>query len=315
MSKSIVRVIRGRVEERRNKYATREVRKLPDSKTLKESYLPGTYSVVVPARGERFIRKPDCLPVGGLLETPTTLARDYLLGSGYKSVPLRGPARAGVWEVINRNPSFPLYVRPAVFEEGYYLDIHRAFWSIMLVCGWNVSYCPGKWLAQGTAPRDFPFADSPVARNALVSCALPHDIVRVDPVAVYKRFQSANPILNTSISALIRDVLHSIAALAVRVGAVYVNMDGYIAPDPGAAERIGQVIRDYGLTYSVKGEGRGLVVGPGLYRVGKTETHGMGRAAPARSATLNHVAEVSYGEWLQQRFARMAVLSYPAGVK
>lgn len=312
--KKIKTAIRERCRARRERFQTIEVQKLPGAGAIRSTFFPGTYSVHVPSEKRRYILQPDCLDVGGgLLETPTALARDYLAIKAWRGERLRGMARDRVQAVLEREDVAALAAYPGRFEDGYYLDVWHAYYSMMLVAGWRVSYCPGEYLMAGEPPVDYPFRESGVSRNALVSSAAPRQMVRVDPPGKAHPINAANPILNLSLNALIRDLLTDLAYQAIRAGAIYAHTDGYIAPDYGTMQRIGQMVRDYGLDFTIKGEGPGEVRGVGCYRVGGLVRGNFETRKPGRG--LDRTGRIDHGAWLRGRFAYLAAARYPRGVR
>lgn len=279
---------------------------MPSIKQLREPYLIGNASITLRESRRRFVRKSAALEIGEFLETPTTIARDYLALVYKKGPGLRGVQRESIEQIIKRFPAFPLYAKPSAFEDGIYIDVRRAFFSVMLVSGWNVSYHPLRFLHAGRKPSDFPFQDSSIARNSLVSVAQSRELVEFFPPN-HKRhvITNYNPLLNESISALIRDVLHGVARAAIACGAVYVHTDGYIAPDENKALAIAQAIRDWGLEPRVKARGPGYVRGVANYAVGDSISKWVDRRYPTGQQFLS-VAEVPHERWLQNNFEFLA---------
>lgn len=303
---SITSKIAGRVAARREKYLTREVKGFPPIRQLREPYLIGSASLTLRESRRRYVRRAAGLAIGEFLETPTTIARDYLTLAYGKGPGLRGPQKSEIEFVINRTPAFPLFATPKKFDDGFYIDVRRAFFSIMCVCGWNVSYRPRKFIGHGKPPLDFPFQDSSIARNSLVSVAQSRELVEFYPPNGKRHIISTfNPLLNESISALIRDVLHSLARVAIENGAIYVHTDGYIAPDENAAQRIIQAVKDWGLEARIKSRGAGNVKGVANYSVGEMSSKWVDRRFET-GQTFSAIANVPYERWLQNNFSTLA---------
>jgi hypothetical protein len=289
--------------ERRERFQTVELEKLDHHCVYDEPWYPGTYSHTLPGSKVRYLSLPEALPVGDVVETPTAIARDYLRATYGHGPGLRGIARDRIPRWIKRQPAFPLLAKPCAFEDGSYLDIYHCFWSIMLTIGWNPAYVPGEYLFAGSAPSDFPFPEHAVARDALVSCSLHNEMIQLFPPRprAEKQFRF-NPILNETLSVLIRDVLHALAWQAYRAGAVYWHTDGCVAPDQEAAGRIKRLIEDWGLTWHEDGRGPGFVRGVGAYSVGgKTTT----RIAQAEHS-FRRLRHLDYADWLQKHFSFFA---------
>jgi hypothetical protein len=296
--------------ERRERYKTIEYDELPGREQVNERHIEGIISKVLLPTKQRWLRKKSLIWLGdvdgvSIAEAPTTLARDYLKVRGFRAARLRGSTKELLWNTMQRAPAFPQFAKPGTYDDGYYLDVRKAFYAIMHVVGWNVAYAPGKFLLRGEPPRDFPFADNPTARNSLVTCSTRREIYAIDPPSWSPiRLAHFNVLLNTSLNVLIRDVLHAIASVAVAEGACYVHTDGYIAPSYRVARRIGQVIEDFGLAYSVKGRGQAQVSGLGAYRVGTK----VSKLADRRPSEIRAVAQIESLTWLQHRMESLAAM-------
>lgn len=303
---TILEQLAGRIATRRERYATKEVRGLPGLAQLSEPYIPSNFSLLLRQSRRRYVRKSTGVRVAEFIESPTAIARDYLALTYRRGPDLRSSQADAIRATIKRFPAFPHYATPVRFDDGFYVDVRRAFFSIMLAVGWNVSYFPNRFLGYGRPPRDFPFPDSPVARNSLVSVSQSREMVEFMPQTHSRHVLTTfNPLLNESISALIRDVLNSIAADALAAGAVYANTDGYIAPDARTAQRILQAVRDWGLDARIKARGPGAVRGDGNYKVGDLATDWFYRS-DLRTQSVQSIATVEYKRWLQHTFQHIA---------
>jgi hypothetical protein len=192
---------------------------------------------------------------------------------------------------------------PGAFSRGWYLDLDAAFWRIMEVVGWNLNYYPGKWLARGRPPYDFPWKNNKVARTALVSNVQGTPVRRYDPTRGMHVRQMKNPLLNRGISCLIYDVLNSLAEIAIGYGARYINVDGWIFTSEDARDRMIQAAADYGLTTHLKAQGPGTISGIGRVRIGYVPKP---EKIPESTGSLDHVKRVPYRSWLQERFSAFA---------
>jgi len=295
--------IAARVHARRETYRTIVVNKFPPLEPLTVPMILGQYSrtEITGKRGERqrFIRRQDAICVDGLLETPTALSRDFLTVRKLRERRLPSD-RVAINGGAQRIPFAPSFALPGEFDDGFYVDIRAAYFSIMTLMGWDVRYNPGKYIGPG-APLDFPFPDHKIARNSLVSIARPHTITKMLPPGGAAHIVSTNghnPYLNFQLSALISDLLHVIASHALELGAIYANTDGYVAPDDATRRRIEQMIADFGLSARVKHRGSGRVLSVGAYEIGDFSTlnHTRGMAISARS----NVVDIDCARWLQK---------------
>ena len=278
------------------------VKELPDPMTLQERTILGAYSYALQDSKVRMIKKDSLLDLGeGIQETPSTIARDYLTLS-YKRGPKILHEQA---QIIKRAlKQFPIYAAPGQFDHGLYIDIKATFWEVINIAGWDVDYYPGRWLAAGRPPHDFPFPDHKQARSCLVSVARPGLIVTYKPDGKFPIFKAGSPIINLSISKLISDILNSIAADAVALGAVYANTDGYICPSEPIAAAVCQLIIDWGLEPRVKAEGPGSVKSAGAYKVGPVES--VPFAMRGNMESVKKIFPPKYKNWLRPRFAKLS---------
>jgi hypothetical protein len=290
--------------ERREKFDTQVVTRFPETE---EPYVVGNYSRTLRVSKRRFLIKRKSLDLDGILESPTTVARDYLR-TEYGHPARIGRAKYNIDQAMRRHPAHPLYASPCTFEHGYYVDIHSTYLSILDVAGWNVAYNPGHYLAPGKPPENFPFREgsgsSKVARCCLVSVATPARMqMRCPPSPVLKPMAPFNDLLNEQMVSLVRDVLHAIASQAIALGAVYTNTDGYICRDEPTALAIQAMIEDWGLTSRVKANGAGWVRGNGDYKVARM---GMGFGVTRAPHPIDLVFRLPYADWLQSHFAAIA---------
>lgn len=226
----------------------------------------GVNSWTFPDRKERWL-KPGGYFVGeNGIQTAGEIARDYLDFTH----PKRLRATKAQKDLLNFHRSAPLYVEPTLLEQAAYVDLKSAFWSIMLLVGWNVDYYPSKWIVAGRKPLDFPYPNIKPARNSLVSCGLPTPLRMWTGKKVTRRF-ATNRHINMGLWAFIMDTLHAIAAHARELDACYIHTDGYILPERNA-DNLLRKIQSYGLYGGIKARGVGTVIGMGNWKVGEHQT-------------------------------------------
>lgn len=287
-----------RAKERQEKWNTITVRELPDPFTLKEVTFLGSYSYSLVSSRKRLIVKRDAISLNPLIrETPSAIARDYLKLK-YKRSPIVKQVQAlklsqGLYGVPN-------YAKPGRFDEGYYVDIKSAYWSIMSIVGWDPDYFPGKWLSAGRPPLDFPFQNHKIARNCLVSAGIPGTMTQYIPRGEFVEVKPGNPLANLSLYKLIQDVLNSIAKQAIQAGAIYANTDGFITPDKKSAARVINIIYDWGLIPSIKAEGEGEVKSSGAYKVGGSVSIPFTKRDKAQG--IRRIYAPNYDKWLFENF-------------
>ena len=285
------------------------VDELPPPFWFQEDVTCGNFSIIANASKERYLCRPRCIvvketPLFPILESPTTIARDYLTLKYHHSP--RVFRQQGLDAMANTSPPFPIYAEPCRFFDGYYVDIRAAYFSIMLRAGWNVDYWPEKKrIARGRPPADFPFPKHSIARNSLVSMGLLSKVLKYSPSRGLYFAPKYNTLLNYQIYRLISDVLQSLAAEALRLGCVYINTDGYIFTAPQPAAYMMEVIRDWGLTARLKGQGPGRVRGVGSYEVGAMKS----KRWVGPDAKIREVRKIPYAKWLQSRMSLFTALT------
>lgn len=287
-----------KAHERRERWLHKEVYRLPPLDTLKESTIVGSFSFCLQSSRQRLIKLPDCIGVDHVVETPTAIARDYAIFE-YK----RGPrVRHTQMECIRDGMrAAPNFVLPSQFEHGYYIDIRACYWSIMNVVGWNPDYWPEKWLARGKPPSRFPFPDHKLARNCLASVGLSDKLPIYTPdTGEIVGIKRGNQLSNLSLMRVITDVLQSIAARAIELGAIYCNNDGFIVPDEPTLDKVSNLIAEWGLTARIKHEGGGGVHSSGAFVVGKHKS-GLTDLRKEDSIVLG-VQSPRYASWLRKAF-------------
>jgi len=303
MTEPALEILIDAAHRRREHYQTIELARLPSIAELDEPTILGTFSMIKQLSNQRLLRAPYCLPLDGCKETPSAIARDYLIWK-YKKGPRVTHIQMQSIRGGLRPP--PAFAKPANFSHGFYIDIRSTYWSVMERIGWKVDYWPGRWLGrQAEEPSDYPFPQEKIARNCLVSAGLAHAIRRYVPgVKEPKPIQPGNPLSNLSLFRLICDILNSIAWEAQSLGAVYINNDGYIMTNPKAARDLIQIIFDWSLEPRVKWEGPGYVTGIGTYKIG--------HRLPARQTQEGEtppLKKIPNSGWLQKHFTKYAQIA------
>lgn len=284
--------------ERQEKWETYFVRTLPDPWTLKETTFIGSYSFSLIQSRKRMLLKKDAIPLNSVYsETPPAIARDFLTLK-YKRGPIVKAMQAR--RLMDGLHGVPNYANPRRFDHGFYVDVKSAYWSIMQIAGWNVDYYPGQWLSPGSAPNDFPFKTHKVARNCLVSAGIPGSLIQYIPRGEFKEVRPGNRLANVSLFKLIQDVLNCIAVDAIKLGAIYVNTDGFIFPNEKSAANGIQLIYDWGLNASIKAEGAGAVKSSGAYLVGGVES--VPYSMREKDQRVRRVHNPDYKDWLRKSF-------------
>ena len=229
--------------------------------------------------------------------TPSELARAYIACKYPRMRALNVQT-----QIFKRHISAPLYVSPHHYESGFYIDIKSAYWQILQVVGWDCDYYPGVWLAKGQPMDDFPFAETRLVRNCLVTCGLPSEASVWDgDKQQFIRVKTFNKQINLGIWRLVMDVLHCIAWDCIAAGAVYAHTDGYIC----SGERVVAVqnaISEWGLISTIKRQGVTDVYGVGSYTIDKFGT----KNPHIRTRPYDGLELPEYNNWLRKRFAAHA---------
>lgn len=227
----------------------------------------GSFAWKIPSDGIRLLKKATMLHVrDDWYETPSFVTGNYL----DINYPSRLRASASQYLSWGGRLSPPLMVKPGLLEQGIYIDLQSAYYNIVRRWGWDCDYFPGKWLTPGKPINDFPCPSNKLARNMLVSFALPSHSHQWDGYKLISR-STYNSHLNLGLWTLVQHVLHSIAKMASLCGGIYIHTDGYVIPLENAQTLI-NYIEDFGLDYRIKGEGLTFVGGFANYYVGKKRT-------------------------------------------
>jgi len=154
---------------------------------------------------------------------------------------------------------------------GTYVDLNRAYHTIYSQLPLNVLH-PRGWPTKPLSLR--PIAEKlrnhKSARNSVVG------ITRSRYITAYKGrkpvlLSAKNRFLSPPFWATIMDVLHELANLAVKLGAIYVNTDGYIFPDEGDPAGFYEFLTEMGYSFKLK-SGECHITGWGSYSVGDKTT-------------------------------------------
>lgn len=257
----------------------------------------GSFSWATLGGKKRWVQAKHAITDRGAVMTPGDIARSYL---NIKFPKWRGRVTTNQYrEVVAKKRSHPLFAQPGTYEDMIYVDLRSAYWSIMQVVGWNVDYFPKKWIAAGEELTDFPFPENKLARNCLVTTALPSNGQMWDGSNIVL-VKSRKPFVNLVLWSCIMDVLHGVAWEMRRLGAVYVHTDGYIISKT-KEYLVDELFDSWGLPYSVKGEGRAVVHGAGDYDM----PHHQSRLKRLREFPFNNLHDPGI-DWLRPRIKRLA---------
>lgn len=239
----------------------------------------------------------DAIPFAKTWVTSADLARLYL-NIRWKAV--RRRITTLQWKEFYEKPrSMPLWAEPCTLENGYYIDIRSAYWTILRAVGWNVDYMPNKWLkvSDDLTVNDFPFEQNKMARNCLVSLAADGSrAMRLWTGTGIEYKKGGNPIVNKMLYAFVADVLNGVASECIASGAVYSFTDGFICPDD-RVEEIDNIITSWGLSAGIKHRGPTEIKGVGAYKIGDASTRKFHRQHTNSIHKVNPVA----AEWLKPR--------------
>jgi len=288
-------LMQDKVRRRREAWHTEETPILPPPEWMNETTIISRYSRTGLETRRRFLLDNILIRVTeDARETPSAIARDYLICKYKCSPKWTSSQRDRIYEeLVNQ----PLYCNPSQYEDGYYIDLAGAYWSVMVRCGWDVNYYPSRWVSPTLPPLDFPYSDNKRARSCLVSVARALQISAWSPERGNFQFSGGNPRSNNQLYTLIQDCLNGIACEAIEAGAVYVFGDGYIAPSWSIAQKIMQITLDWGFTPRIKGEGRGFVNALGSYSIGSYHTKGVNIG----DSFYHSVKKLDYHNWLRDR--------------
>lgn len=291
------------IAQRRNKtFKTVPRMHFPDYRTFDDVTILGGFSWVRQEKKIRYIHSRDIVEVfSEFPQMPTEVARDYLNAtqSGNKC-----RVDKATYEQVMRKRSAPRFANPGILEGCAYVDVRRAYFSILNIIGWGVSYHPGKWIGAGFSCEDFPLPDHSVSRNSLVSSCITNQRSEWDGISNVHIRTGFNPLMNFPLWACVQDILNGIALDMVDLGARYVHTDGYIFPLDRVDSAINR-IADWGLVGRVKEQGKsGAIWNSNEYKIGYHRT----LTRTGRFAIHDGIDHEVNTAWLRPRIAKLAKL-------
>lgn len=228
-------------------------------------YIEGNDSIFVPAENTRYVDKTACrewpdLDGEMVLMTPGEAARTELKRY-YPDVNFR--ARKSDFKLLDISPPI-LFSGRQYHGHLWYVDLAGAYASIYrnltLDCCWPRGY--GDLLLKPVAQRLWNWK---VARNSVVGVTRGYQMTGVKGRSV-KAVNFHNPFFNPALWHTIQRVLHGIAGLAIRNGAIYVSTDCYIFNNARGYSRVVNYLE--GLDFNLhKGDGDGDIRGWGSYSI------------------------------------------------
>lgn len=282
-------------EEKHKKFDVQVVKDFPKLSELTHDTFLGSFAWTSRAGGYKLIKQKYAHSFGAGWVTPADLARDYLTVK-YGTKPLRCNSRQYQALVKNRK-SQPIYAEPMKFGNASYLDLKSAYWQILQVGGWDVDYCPNRYLSPRSDVSDFPVPFVKLARNALVSNCLPVKANMWSPAKGIVSLSPHKPSVNLVLWGFVMDVLHDIANDMIEYAeAIYVNTDGYIIPDY-RLKRAFEVQEAWGVYMTVRHSGAGEVRGAGDYDIGNRSSLRI-RTSPRPYRKIQPTGS----NWLREKF-------------
>lgn len=279
-------------------YTVHLVDRWPAMSSITCECIIGSMVITSTSTKQRWMLAKDAVAFGDTWVTSADLARFYL-NLKFKGVKRRITTLQ--WKEFYETPrSMPLSAFPCTMDNGYYVDIRSAYWSILRSVGWDVDYMPEGWLKvkDHLTVNDFPFSEIKMARNCLVSLAADGSrMMRCwNGSQMYFR-KSGNGLVNKMLWSLVTDVLNNVASECLRGGAVYSFTDGFIVPEEHA-QNVTSIISSWGLPSSVKHFGPTEIKGAGAYKIGSFTT----RKFKLQRGHSIHKCNPRASEWLKPRF-------------
>ncbi len=262
-------------------------------------FIAGSHSIYVPLGRLRYIDKSVCKPWPDLegqlrLHSPGEAARTEL-NREWPDLKRVGWPPGAISLLDWRSPM--IYTGQQV-GPMIYIDLTGAYSQIYSLLALDTSFPRGYY---GRYPlRDV--ADRlkiwKSARNALIG------IVRSTEAVAYRgekriRLKTKNKFLSPPLWATVQAILHWIASEAIKHGAVYVNVDGYIFPT-GAWEFVEDFLyflSDNGILWSIRAQGEGEIVSWNNYRVGSTRTQAHKLNLKHKSRSFSNVIDNDEKQW------------------
>jgi len=206
-------------------------------------------------------------------------------------------------ELLEGEARIPQYVRPCRLEQGAYIDISGAYWTIYSRFLFS-DYFPGKYLL---LPRQLPdFSDlqgEKAVRNAVFG------LMRATKGIQYTETRARlvsirNTLYHPALCLLTYDILNAVAEEMIeRAGAVYVNTDGYIVPFDRLPTAV-EILQSWGFRWKIEAQGEAHVVAVGCYCVGQKISEPYRQHRIRRERSMRAVRCLSDPGWLKQRVVK-----------
>lgn len=262
-------------------------------------FIAGTNSIYVPKGKVRYLDTSVCKPWPNLdgeviIMSPGEAVRTELVREwpGLKRVGWSGK------QVVLLDWRSPLHYTGQHVGPMIYVDLDAAYLQIY----------KRLWL-DTTYPRAYygRYPLSAVAKNLEIWKAARNCLVGISrsrEAVAYKgtkrvSLKIKNRYLSPGLWATVQNMLHWIAGLAIKHGAIYVNVDGYIFPDEGVEfiEPFLTEISDLGIKWSVRAQGPGEIVSWNNYRIKNTKTQAYRLGLTHNSKGFTNVITSNEGSW------------------
>lgn len=296
---AVARLMADRAAERLDGYEINIVDTFPHIRSLTDVTFIGSFAWTQTSAKRRWMKRDYVyrllVPV-----SPADIARDYL-AVRYQHYRMR--CRTSQYHALVRDVrAAPLYCKPGYIQDAVYLDMTGAYWQILQTVGWNPEYLPGRYLGVNDNVLDFPYQSIKLARNSLVSVALPGR-TRLWTGEKFATMKRKSKWQNLILWGLVQDVLHGIALdMVEHCDCRYVHTDGYIMPASQQA-RAQSVARAWGIVLRLKYASFARIRNTGDYDM---SGHTSGRPARMRTSIYSNLRDDIDRSWLRRRFRSLA---------
>jgi len=262
-------------------------------------FMAGTNSIYVPKGKLRYVDKSVCKPWLALdgqyrLHSPGEAARTELLREWPALKRVGWPP--GAIRLLNWR--CPMLYTGSQVGPLIYIDLVGAYSQIYSKLYLDTSFPRGYYGLYPLAGVADRLKIWKAARNALVG------IARSTEAVAYRgqkrlRLKTKNRFLSPGLWASVQAILHWIASKAIRCGALYINVDGYIfnTADWELVENFLFFLSDNNILWSIRAQGEGEIVSWNNYRVQTTQTQAYKLNLTHKSRSFSNVVNCNEREW------------------
>jgi hypothetical protein len=277
----------------------KDLKSMRDELIRRETYfIGGASSVYVPSRGAKWMSANSVMTWPDIDGTPTPMtpgeAARTELGRAFPGLKRVGwqPGMISLFDWRS-----PMHYAGPQTGDFLMIDLKSAYYQVYRRLWLNVPY-PRGFGSLSLMPVAEALREWKAARNSLVGVCASREAIGIRGQE-RKVLKIRNKYLSPGLWASVQAILHTIAAMALFHGAVYINTDGYIFPSSSGWEDFVMFLDALFVAWEFRAIGDGVIAGWNSYQVGDKSTHIFRSKLGANENEFSNIKKHEVGQWVR----------------